>query len=289
MTKRVALVTCASLPGLDPDDQLLIEPLRARGIEPHPAVWDDPAVAWHDFDLAVIRNPWDYPGRRDEFVAWARSVPRLANPADVIAWNTDKRYLSDLAAAGIPVVPTTWLTPGEVVVLPAGGRHVLKPSVGAGSIDAAAFSMHYEHEMALALEHAERLLGGGRSVMVQPYLERIEERGETGLIFLGRELSHVIAKGAMLHGERGAGGGGLYRDESIRRRDPTAAELDVARRALAAVPGGPDRLLYARVDLVPGHDDRPLLIELELTEPSLFMTTAAGSAERFAAAIAARL
>ncbi len=282
MTKRVALVTCATLPELDTDDQLLIEPLRARGMQPVAAVWDDPYVQWDEFDLTVIRNPWDYPARRDEFVAWTRRVPRLVNPADVVEWNTDKRYLGELAARGVPVVPTTWLSPDEIVTLPAVGRHVLKPSIGAGSLDAAAFSLHDAHEAAMAVEHATRLLHGGSTVMVQPYLDLIEQRGETGLIFVGGELSHAIGKGAMLSGERGLEADGLYKEETITARDATPAELEVARLALNGVPGGPNRLAYARVDLIPGPDGSPLLIELELTEPSLFMKTAPQTAERFA-------
>src|SRR3982751_4667723 len=101
MTARIALVTCATLPELDRDDQLLIRPLREAGVEGVPTVWDDPSVDWASFDLAVIRNTWDYPARRSEFLAWTRRVPRLVNPAEIVAWNTDKRYLRDLSEAAI--------------------------------------------------------------------------------------------------------------------------------------------------------------------------------------------
>ncbi|MDL2335376.1 MAG: hypothetical protein QFC55_05035, partial [Chloroflexota bacterium] len=106
---RIALATCAALPDLDPDEQLLLEPLRALGVEARAAVWDDATVDWAAFDLVVIRSTWEYASRRDEFVAWTRSVPRIVNPANVVAWNTDKHYLRDLAAAGVPVVPTDWI------------------------------------------------------------------------------------------------------------------------------------------------------------------------------------
>ena len=183
------------------------------------------------------------PPRRDDFLAWASSVPRLANPADVIEWNTDKRYLGELAAAGLPVVPTTWLSPGDVVVLPGSGRHVLKPAVGAGSLDAAAFSMHDAHEAAVAQAHVARLLATHQTVMVQPYLDAIDEHGETGLIFIGGEFSHAVNKSAMLAHERELIGG-LYKEESIEPSIPTAAELESGARALDAVPGGrsPSRL-----------------------------------------------
>jgi len=286
--KRVALATCAALPDLDPDERLVIEPLRGLGVEAAAAVWDDPTVDWAAFDLVVIRSTWDYTERRDAFVAWARSVPRLANPADIVEWNTDKHYLADLAAAGVPVVPTDWIEPGTAVDLPAAGVHVLKPAIGAGSVDAARFSLHDEHEAQLAREHAARLGAAGRTVMVQPYLDLIDERGETALIYLGGVFSHAVTKGAMLAAER-ALVEGLYKEETITPRTPSAAELDIARAALAAVPGGGERLVYARVDLVPDVNGSPVLIELELTEPSLFLGSAPRSVEQFAKRLASVL
>ena len=284
MTIRIALVTCAALPHLDDDDRLLLVPLRAAGAEVVVAVWDDPAVEWAAFDLAVIRSTWDYTSRRDDFVAWARSVPRLANPADVVEWNTDKRYLADLEAAGLPVVPTTWIA-DPAAALPEQGSVVVKPAVGAGSIDAARYAMHDDHEAQQAREHARRLIDAGRTVMVQPYMEAIELNGETGVIFVAGEYSHGIRKGPMLVGQKQLEDGGLFARESISSRDPSGAELRVARRAVAAVPGGSERVLYARVDLVADAAGAPVIIELELTEPSLFMSTARGAEHRFARAI----
>jgi hypothetical protein len=278
---RIALATCSTLPDLDPDEQLLIEPLRALGIEPIAAIWDDATIDWSSFELVVIRSTWDYTARLDEFRAWTRRVPRLLNPAAIVEWNTNKRYLQDLARAGVPVVPTDWLEPGSTVVLPAVGRHVLKPSVGAGSVDAALFDMAAVHEADLAQAHAARLLAANQTVMVQPYLELIERQGEAALIFFGTEFSHSITKGAMLAGQRELVDG-LYNAEVITPRGETDAEMEVARAALAAIPGGAASLAYARVDLVPAANGDPVVIELELTEPSLFMTRAPGSPERFA-------
>jgi hypothetical protein len=284
---RVALVTCSTLPDLDPDDRPVRDALIARGIEATAPVWDDASVDWEAFDLAVIRSTWDYPARRDEFVEWAGSVSRLANPADIVAWNTDKRYLRELAAVGIPVVPTQWLAPGEIVALPAGGRHVVKPAVGAGSIDAAAYAMHDEHERDLAAKHAARLLAAGRTVMVQPYVDAIDESGETALMYFRGEFSHAVSKEPMLAEERGLEPGRLFKSETITPRKPSDAEFELGRSVLAAVPGGSDRLAYARVDMVPDAEGRPMLIELELTEPSLFLAYAPGAAERFARVLAA--
>lgn len=302
---RVALVTCRELPDLDPDDRLLLAPLAARGVRAEPVAWDAAGVDWAAYHLAVLRSPWDYVPRRAEFVAWAATVPRLANPGTRVAWNTDKRYLRDLAAAGVPVVPTTWVGPAETRSGSAGagadpagawsppgaGEFVIKPAVGAGSVDTGRYDLADPGQRRLAEAHLDRLRRAGRLAMVQPYLAAVDTAGETALIFLagpdGLAFSHAIRKGAMLTGPD-PGVTGLYAPERISPRIPGPAEHAVAERALAAVPGGTGDLLYARVDVIPGSDGTPLLVELELTEPSLFLGHSAEAAERLAAGIAYR-
>jgi hypothetical protein len=290
---RVALVTCDRLPDLEQDDRLVLAPLAARGVAAAPVSWDDPTVDWAAYDLVVLRSPWDYALRRDEFVAWADGVPALANPADVVRWNTDKRYLAELDAAGVPIVPTTWVLPGETWTSPTGpGEYVVKPAVSAGSQDAGRYDPVDPEHRALAEAHVRRLGDAGRVTMVQPYLTAVDTVGETALLFLagpdGLAFSHAIRKGAMLTGPD-LGVDGLYKPEEISRRTADPAELAVAERTLAAVPGGPDRLLYARVDLIPGPAGEPVLVELELTEPSLFLDHADGAPDRLADAIVTRL
>jgi hypothetical protein len=279
-------VTCAELNGLDPDDRLLLAPLAEHDVEAEPVSWDEPDIDWSRYHLVVLRSAWDYPGRRLEFVDWAARVPALANPADVVAWNTDKRYLADLAGAGVPVVATQWVAPDGPWPVPASGEWVIKPAVGAGSLDSGRYDLGLDEHRRLACAHVARLRCAGRVVMVQPYLSAVDGCGETALLFIAGRYSHAIRKGAMLTGPDGANAV-LYRPERIRARRPSERELAVARQALAAVPGGPDRLLYARIDLIPNDDGEPVLIELELTEPSLYLGTAPGAAQRFAAAIAA--
>ncbi|HEY7599383.1 MAG TPA: hypothetical protein VH741_05610, partial [Candidatus Limnocylindrales bacterium] len=155
--------------------------------------------------------------------------------------------------------------------------------------DAGAYELADPAMAAAARAHAMRLLDAGQSVLVQPYLASIDTAGEAGLIFTGGRFSHAVTKGAMLGGHEREEVAGLYKAETIVYRAASADELALAERVLAAVPGGPDRLLYARVDLVPGDGGRPLLIELELTEPSLFMGTARGSEQRLAEAIVGAL
>ena len=285
---EVALVTCRTQPDLDADDRLLLKPLTDLGCAVTAAAWDDARVDWDRFDLSVIRSTWDYTNNRDTFVAWARSVPRLLNPADVVAWNTDKRYLKDLAAAGLPVVPTQWITDAASLDLPSHGEHVLKPSVGAGSRDAARHDLGNPNSRERATNHARRLLARDQTVMIQPFAHAIDEAGETGVILIDGKLSHAIRKGVMLGPETPAQVEELYLKETIVSREPSTAEIGLAHAAVAAVPGIHGPLLYARVDMVPDSDGQPTIMELELTEPSLFMVTAPAAPVRFAQAIAAR-
>jgi glutathione synthase/RimK-type ligase-like ATP-grasp enzyme len=287
---RVALVTCAELPDLEPDDRLLIEPLARRGIAARPEVWDDSGVNWAGYDLVLLRSPWDYARRREEFVAWAAGVPRLANPAAIVAGNTDKRYLARLAEAGVPVVPTQWLEPGSDWLPGCDGVVVVKPAVSAGSYETGRYDLADPAQRRLATAHADRLRAHGQVVMVQPYLAAVDSAGETALLYFAGRYSHAIRKGAMLEGPYDQLTG-LYREERIDRREPSPAEREAADRVLAAagtVLGAAD-LLYARVDLIPAADGTPTLVELELTEPSLFLGHDPGAVDRFADAIAARL
>lgn len=285
---RVALVTCAELPALEPDDQLIFEPLKALGIQAIPAVWDDRTIDWDSFDLVVLRSPWDYMTRHQEFVEWARSVGRLRNPAAVVEWNTDKRYLAELAAGAVPVVPTTFLSPNDSWQPPASGEYVIKPAVSAGSLDTGRYDQSHR---AQAVSHVARLQAAGRITMIQPYLPAVDTYGETALLYFADPAtgtlaySHAIRKGPMLQGPD-VGVEGLYKQEEITRREPTPAELAVGEAVIKTVPQG---LLYARVDLIPDAEGNPLLIELELTEPSLFFGYGDGAAGRFAAAIASQL
>lgn len=284
----VLIATCAELPKGDEDYGLLSLALTEHGVSSEWVAWDDPAVDWGQ-SLVVIRSTWDYTARRQQFVAWARSVPRLCNPAEVVEWNSDKTYLRDLAAAGVPVVPTDWSAPGEPVALPDTGEYVIKPSVGAGSMGAGRFRAG-PGSAAAASEHAAGLHRAGRTVMVQPYLGQVDSAGETALIYLDGQFSHSVRKGAMLPEGvvHGVDSRSLYVPERISARPASAAEFEVAEQTLAAVRARFGALLYARVDLLPSPDG-PRLVELELTEPSLFLAEVPGSADRLAAAIAARL
>jgi|SRR5882672_2639136 len=278
--KSIALVTAREAIGLDEDMEPLRAALEAEGAAAETVVWDDPAVDWSRYSLALLRSTWDYSRRRDEFLDWARRVEgsvRLANTAAIVRWNTDKHYLGELARAGVPVVPTHYIEPGGEIRFPFDGEFVVKPTVGAGSIDC---RRHLE-KGEQAAEHVRRIHASGRSALVQPYLKRVERNGETALVFFRGEFSHAIRKGPML-GSSQEIVGGLFLKEDIRPRDPLAWEISVGMLALGHAPGP---ILYARVDVIPGNDAMPVLLELEATEPSLFFAQAPGSAARYARAI----
>jgi glutathione synthase/RimK-type ligase-like ATP-grasp enzyme len=266
----IALATCAALPGGDPDDAALAVELPEAVF----AVWDDPVVDWGAFDLVVLRSTWDYQDRRDAFLAWAWSVPRLVNPPAVVEWNTDKRYLAELPGA----VHTEYVEPGDAFAAPA-GEYVVKPTIGAGSRHTARFA---PGEEARAAALVAEIHASGRAVMVQPYLSSVDELGETALLYFDGVYSHAIRKGPLLR--PGADPTpDLFAAESITPRDPPADERALADEVVARF----SDLAYARVDIVRGADG-PHVLELELTEPSLFFAHGEGAAERFAAAIRRR-
>jgi glutathione synthase/RimK-type ligase-like ATP-grasp enzyme len=276
---RIALVTAREAEGHDEDMAPLLAALEAEGAEAEATAWDDPSIDWSRYALAVLRSTWDYSRRREEFLAWADQVERkvrLANTAAIVRWNTDKNYLRDFAKAGVPIVPTHFLDPGDPLRLPYSGEIVVKPAVGAGSMDVGRFP----EPGRAAEEHARRLLQAKRRVLVQPYLRDVDQAGETAMIYFGGEYSHAIRKGPML-GSSPEVVGGLYLKEDIRPREASAAERRVGDLALQAAPGP---FLYARVDLIPGPDG-PVVLEFEATEPSLFFKHSAGSATRYARTI----
>ena len=291
MTSRVALVTARAAAATDADLPPLLRALADAGLSPEAACWDDPEVDWSSYRLAVLRSPWDYVPRYDEFLAWLGRADRLTsvlNRPDVVRWSTDKRYLRDLASHGVPVVPTTFFEPSDQppsvneLAPGAGGATdvVVKPVVSAGSKD----TMRHSSRTA-ALGHVCDLLTAGRAVMVQPYQESIDGYGETGLVYFDGSFSHAFRKGPILRRDA-APTDEFFAPEEITERDSSSAERVVAEAALAA---SPHDLLYARVDLVPSADGAPVVLELELAEPSYFVAIAPESARRFADCVAARL
>ncbi|MCU0272076.1 MAG: hypothetical protein MUE34_02480 [Acidimicrobiales bacterium] len=300
MRPRIAIAT--SMRGLerDPDLEPLHAALAAGGAEPRITVWDDPSVDWSGFHATVVRSTWDYALQRSAFLDWAATVERAGpiwNPVPLLTWSTDKRYLFELRSAGIPVVPTRLVVPGDDPALPEleSGRPedeiVVKPAVSAGARD----TDRYLAERAVeALAHVRRLLDHGRSVLVQPYLSSVDDRGERALVFVEGAFSHAVTKAPILRPDvdpdRPAADvlADLFTGEQITAVAPSAAEHAVAEAALSYTADRFGVPLYGRVDLVDGPDG-PYVLELELAEPSLFHAHGPGSVDRLADALLARL
>jgi glutathione synthase/RimK-type ligase-like ATP-grasp enzyme len=272
---RVALATCAELPNGDEDGLPLVAALGSLGVDAVSTVWDDPGADWDAYELVVVRSTWDYAERREQFLSWARSLRRVLNAPDVLDWSTDKeRYLTDLERAGVPVVPTTFVQPGEAFD-PPGEPFVVKPAVSAGGRRSARFEPGEDAEELVAAIHA-----GNQTAMVQPFLG---DSAETALVYIGGSYSHALRRHVPLPS---AASDVLYLDETVSACEPGPAERAVADAALRAAPG---HLLYARVDLARGPNGAPVVLELELAEPSLYLEHHRGSTARLAKAIAACL
>jgi glutathione synthase/RimK-type ligase-like ATP-grasp enzyme len=274
----VLLATCARFPEGEPFGDL-VGPLRRHGVTASWATWDDPGVDWAGCDLVAVRSTWDYTGRRADFLAWARSLPvPLMNGADVLAWNTDKTYLLDLVATGLPVVPTVAAeTRADVAAATERlGECVAKPTVGASGIGVVVLRSPRD---------ADDLEGG--PWVVQPLVGSVRTEGEHSVYVLGGELVSQARK-------RPAPGGSILVHEEYGGRtdavplDPECALLaqravEVAQRLLAV------RLDYARVDLMRLGDGTLAVSELEVAEPGLYLDVLPGNADAFARAVARRL
>ncbi len=296
----LALITADAALARDDDMAPLLAACATVGLDAEVVSWNRAGVDLARFDAALLRSPWDYAERLDEFLAWCAACAAqttLLNPLEVVRWNTDKHYLADLAQIDIRCVASEFIEPGNdaraglkefLAVHGEPEQFVVKPAVGAGSRDARRFA---RGETEAAARHAEGLLQARRSVLLQPYLGRVDVDGETSLLYFDGAFSHAIRKGPLLR-LGSAATGELFAPEAIRPRSPRDDERALGDAIVTGIgerfPGHPP-LAYARVDLLTDERGDACLLELELVEPSLFFAHGAGSAERFAAVLAARV
>jgi hypothetical protein len=252
----------------------VIDALRPLGVEAVPAVWDSPDVAWEEFEMVVVRSTWDYQFKGDAFPRWVDRVARLTtlrNPAAMIRWNYDKRYLLDLARAGFAVTPTERVPRGGRTTLrsvrEARGwdEVVVKPAIGAAGHHLRRFGPGEEAD---GEAHLAQLLREG-DALVQPFLSAVRELGERSFVFLDGAFSHAIRHPMVLSTD----------EKAPEPLIPTMAEIEPARRIVGWVTPTP---LYARVDFLPDGAGHWPLGELELIEPELFFRMAPDSPARFA-------
>lgn len=278
----VLLATCASFATGEPGHEHLDAALAERGLAARWVCWDDPDVDW-GAGLVAVRSTWDYDGRREEFLAWARSVPRLLHGADVFTWNTDKAYLVELAAAGVSVVPTL-LVDGEEE-LPAAIAEfdvaVVKPRVGAGGRGVVVF----DGTDGGVPDLDESMLGPAPWV-VQPLVESVRTEGEGSVFVLGGEVVSAAQK-TPVPGEIRVHE--LYGGSTV-AAPVTEEAAALARRTVAAAERVLGRTLdYARVDHLRLADGTLAVSELEVTEPGLYLDVLPGNGAAFADLLVARL
>jgi hypothetical protein len=286
---NVAVACCRRSPDAGAEDLYpggdagpLCAALAVLGAEARLLSWDDPAASWASFSHVVLSSTWDCVDRPDEYLGWIRSVgavTTLVNPVEIVTWNLDKVHQRDLAADGVPVIPTIWVTPRQFRWPAAAREIVIKPSISAGGRDTA----RYAAGDGAALTHARRLLARGQTVMVQEYLPRIDDEGEVDLIFFGGAFSHAVGKQPSLQVGEGVIERAWERTAWSGLVTPTPEQLNVAGQALASIVRRFGRApLYARVDLVGGHAGQQLVLEVELIDPYLSLDLQPTAALRFA-------
>ena len=272
---KIALASCSNLPGWEVDDAPFHRSLEARGVAISHPVWDDPAVDWSRFDACLIRTTWDYMEKQEAYVRWAEQVARqipFFNPPEIIRWNTEKTYLRDLAAQGVPIAPTVFLEQGRAVdvgsLMESEGwtQGFIKPVVGATARETLRFTAD-EPGLEIAQAHLGRLLDS-EAMMLQPYLKSVEQVGELSALFLGGQFSHAVRKVPQLGDYRVQDDFGA-KDFPV---DLTSVQMDLAHSIveLASERSPTGELLYARVDWLTDDEGQLVLTELELVEPSLF-------------------
>lgn len=296
----VTLVTSAHLPELDPDEAGLPDALADRGLDPRIAVWDDPDVDWSEAGVVVVRSVRDYAKKRQQFLEWAESIPRILNHADVIRWNTDKHYLQELEQRGLPVIPTTWLEPDRHLTkhqvhtrFPAYGDFVVKPAVSSGGRGTGRYSSTDARSRSEAVEHAMYELGRGRSVMVQRYVESVDQVGELSLVYFNGMPAYTVEKEPMLHPRFRSTK--TLTEEVARVYDASEEEWRWGEKIRTALHGyirdrmGRDELLlFNRVDVVRDGKGGFYVMEISLIDGKLYLTDIEDATDRFADAIAMR-
>jgi len=292
MSRVIALVSGAEARDVDTDLSYLSRALGDRGIITEIVDWDNASIDWSRYSMAIVRSPWDYHRRYPEFLAWLDAVSAattLQNSAEIIRWNTNKEYLTELIDAQIGVIPTTFVRSAEdlVTITNEGMLErdiVVKPTISAGSNN----TERHEESPVKAAAHLGFLLDAGFVAIVQPYQRFIDERGETGMVYFNGQLSHSFRKGAILAtGENVKNG--LFTVEEITPRTASGQERELGEAVMTFVKKKfSEYPLYARVDVVRGSAGVPVVMELELAEPSFFLQVDHEAPSRFASAVLGR-
>lgn len=284
---RIAFLTLEDVADFVIDDALAVAELQRRGWDAAEVPWSLP-IDWSTYDLVLIRSTWDYFSRTAEFLATLRAIEaggaQLENPVRVVEWNIDKRYLRDLEARGVPVVPSVWGRGGTATSFAAlfttlqEREIVLKPTISAGAKDT--FRLHAPLGDVM-LQHLVDTFDG-RDWFAQPFVRSVVTEGEYSLFYFDGHYSHAIQKVPKP---------GDFRVQEEHGGEIVAVQASVELRAvaeqvLAAIAPVP---FQARIDLIRLDDGRLALMEAELIEPSLYLRMDPGAPSKFADAIEALL
>lgn len=295
---KVTLVTSSDLPNLPADCDGLIEALEARGLDPRIAVWDDPAVDWEDAGLCVILTVTDFAERPDEFFTWAETVPRILNDPKVLRWSSDKHYLQELAARGMPTISTMWLEPERKLSkhqvhtrMPANGDFVIKSSLSSNRHSTGRYTALDARSRAAAIQHALNIMASGRAALVQRYLQAVDNRGEISMFFFNGLNSHAIEKEAILQTEvdpgRHARSRAFPHVVTVEERHLGDDVRNTLHEGIKELTGRDHLLLYCRVDMI--HTEEGLkVLEVNLMDVNLYLSVVDGALENFADAIVVR-
>ncbi len=277
--KRIGLVTNKEHANLTPDDRLVLGHVLPDRVAIEPAVWDAD-IDWMTFDGLIIRSPWDYTQKYPAFLQWLVRIEKTGipmwNPPDIVRWNSDKKYLVDLAEKGFQVPPTAYIKHWDRLYLDeldldADGWFVIKPTVSASGKRTYKVTLDQEGQNTfdnLVLQ---------TDVMVQAFMPEIESEGEYSFIFFWGEFSHAAIK----RPQNGDFRVQTYYGGTVRGVQAPDHLIEQARSVVASVA---TPLMYARVDGV-NRGGTLILMELELIEPSLYLASHPDAPARFAHAI----
>lgn len=283
MNKKIALVTYQQQARYnegvtESEDDLLLKFLQEKGIDITPVVWNAPEVNWQQYDAAIIKSPWDYHDQIDTFYAWLKSTEaagvQLLNSADMVRWNSNKKYLLEIAAAGLPIIPSQLLPQGTTpdwqafFTLWNTDKIVVKPCVSAGAKNTVLLSVN---DIAAKQASLNALLQA-EDFLAQPYLKEIEE-GEWSFVFFGGEFSHMLLKTP----KQGDFRVQHYHGGTFKQAAAGEVFISKAQKYVDQFCKGS---LYVRVDGVISADEF-YLMELEAIEPYLFLSIATQGYENY--------
>ncbi len=277
---RCAFLSIANTEGWFIDDDLVHPFLKDLGWDVKNIPWNQ-ETNWNEFDLVVIRSPWDYQQHLDEFVKVLEKIDQssatLLNPLEIVRWNIHKNYLFELEEKGVELVPTIrFQNLNASQIEEAFSKFnteeiVVKPLIGANADDTFWLKKSNQDDWKKALNIFQNKEG-----MIQPFMQSVVDEGEFSLMYFQGHLSHTILKtvGAGDFRVQEEHGGGVIAIQS-----PESSIFSAGEKAMAALPQKP---FYARVDLVRTPQNTMALMELELIEPCLYFRFDRHSPERFA-------